>query len=189
MIFAFSNFYWHALNFELRLKTNLALLGRRLAWDFPHLLQQGGGQAVPSGSTWSGVPARPRSLAVFRLSVREARREFEDQFRGLPIELVDLKNKFLATSFRYQGISRGLLYSWWRLEDARWALKIDKTLLKSAIFIVFSSFGGVLNMKFDEEQLLFWCESCGRTFCGSKTRFKLWRRLKIPTKFWFRMWG
>ena len=85
--------------------------------------------------------------------------------------------------------SLGLLYSWWRLEDARWALKIDKTLLKSAIFIVFSSFGGVLNMKFDEEQLLFWCESCGRAFCGSKTRFKLWRRLKIPTKFWFRMWG
>jgi len=69
------------------------------------------------------VPARPRSLAVFRLSVREARREFEDQFRGLPIELVDLKNKFLATSFRYQGISRGLLYSWWRLEDARQAVK------------------------------------------------------------------
>ena len=54
----------------------------------------------------SGVPARPRSLAVFSLSVRGARREFEDQFRGLPIELVDLKNKFLATSYRYQGISR-----------------------------------------------------------------------------------
>ena len=52
------------------------------------------------------MPARPRSLAVFSLSVRGARREFEDQFRGLPIELVDLKNKFLATSYRYQGISR-----------------------------------------------------------------------------------
>ena len=57
-------------------------------------------------SDFSGVPARARSLAVFRLSVRGARREFEDQFRGLPIELVDLKNKFLATSYRYQGISR-----------------------------------------------------------------------------------
>ena len=47
-------------------------------------------------SDFSGVPARARSLAVFRLSVRGARREFEDQFRGLPIELVDLKNKFLG---------------------------------------------------------------------------------------------
>ena len=36
-------------------------------------------------------------------AVLEARRAFEDQIRGLPIELVDLKNKFLGTSFRYQG--------------------------------------------------------------------------------------
>ena len=48
-------------------------------------------------------------MSLFQVAgsaVREARRAFEDQFRGLPIELVDCKNKFLATSFRYQGISR-----------------------------------------------------------------------------------
>ena len=47
-------------------------------------------------------------MSLFQVAgsaVREARRAFEDQFRGLPIELVDCKNKFLATSFRYQGIS------------------------------------------------------------------------------------
>ena len=65
------------------------------------------------------APLKTSLFQVAGSAVREARREFEDQFRGLPIELVDLKNKFLATSFRYQGISRGLLYSWWRLEDAR----------------------------------------------------------------------
>ena len=35
-----------------------------------------------------------------------AEREARRAFRGLPIELVDCKNKFLATSFRYQGIYR-----------------------------------------------------------------------------------
>ena len=52
------------------------------------------------------APLKTSLFQVAGSAVREARREFEDQFRGLPIELVDLKNKFLATSFRYQGISR-----------------------------------------------------------------------------------
>ena len=124
-------------------------------------------------------------MSLFQVAgsaVREARRAFEDQFRGLPIELVDCKNKFLATSFRYQGISRPPVElvevgGSHLCEDARSAskikLKIGKTILKSAIFIVFSSFGGVLNKKFDEEQFLFWCVSCGRSFCGLKTHLKL----------------
>ena len=52
------------------------------------------------------TPLKTSLFQVAGSAVREARRAFEDQFRGLPIELVDCKNKFLATSFRYQGISR-----------------------------------------------------------------------------------